>query len=103
MPGASAKKARAARALLSVLLLLALSVFALLAAVAWGSTGFKVREVLEYLVSGTSNAEVILFKIRLPRALLSSDSEAGTASFLLLVRRSWRRFSPLFFPRPDGS
>ena len=79
MPGASAKKARAARALLSVLLLLALSVFALLAAVAWGSTGFKVREVLEYLVSGTSNAEVILFKIRLPRALLSYLVGGGLA------------------------
>ena len=42
MHGESAKKARGARALISVSLLLALSVFALLAAVAWGSTGFKV-------------------------------------------------------------
>ena len=72
-------KARGARALISVSLLLALSVFALLAAVAWGSTGFKVREVLDYLISGTSNAEVILFKIRLPRALLSYLVGGGLA------------------------
>ena len=79
MHGESAKKARGARALISVSLLLALSVFALLAAVAWGSTGFKVREVLDYLISGTSNAEVILFKIRLPRALLSYLVGGGLA------------------------
>ena len=77
MHGESAKKARGARALISVSLLLALSVFALLAAVAWGSTGFKVREVLDYLISGTSNAEVILFKIRLPRGLPSGLQRLG--------------------------
>ena len=79
MHGESAKKACGARALISVSLLLALSVFALLAEVAWGSTGFKVREVLDYLISGTSNAEVILFKIRLPRALLSYLVGGGLA------------------------
>ena len=75
----SAKTAQRTRACISVLVLLVLSFFALLLAVAWGSTGFKVREFLEYLFTGASNAEVILFKIRLPRALLSYLVGGGLA------------------------
>ncbi len=75
----SAKTALRTRACISVLVLLVLSFFALLLAVAWGSTGFKVREFLEYLFTGASNAEVILFKIRLPRALLSYLVGGGLA------------------------
>ena len=75
----SAKTALRVRACISVITLLVLSFFALLLAVAWGSTGFKVREFLEYLFTGASSAEVILFKIRLPRALLSYLVGGGLA------------------------
>ena len=75
----SAKTALRVRACISVITLLVLSFFALLLAVAWGSTGFKVREFLEYLFTGASSAEVILFKIRLPRALISYLVGGGRA------------------------
>ena len=80
MPGGlSEKKARAPRAFISLSILLILSAFSLLAAIAWGSTGFKFREFFDYLFHGISGAEVILFKIRLPRALLSYLVGGGLA------------------------
>ncbi len=79
MAGRDVKKARGIRAAISLSALLLLSGFALLAAVAWGSTGFKVKEFFDYLLYGASGAEVILFKIRLPRALLSYLVGGGLA------------------------
>ena len=96
------RQVRIAGAFLLLIMLLLLS---LIWSVCSGSVSVPIMEFLQELREPKLRgmAWTIIWEIRLPRALLSSDSEAGTASFLLLVRRSWRRFSPLFFPRPDGS